>query len=147
MEMSNLRQDLIEMVRKRAGLLRAGHPWEKMTDMELLQSAQLYQQDFQTGKEGFTLAAVLLFGKDNVIRSIIPHHKTDAILRKIDLDRYDDRDYIDTNLLDSYDRLMAFCEKHLPDRFYQEDDQRISIRNHIFREVAGNILIFYLRQA
>ncbi len=140
-KITDLRQDLIEIVRKRARLLRAGHPWEKMTDLELLKSAQLYQQDFQTGTEGFTLAGVMLFGKDNVIRSIVPHHKTDAILRKVDLDRYDDRDYIDTNLLDSYDRLMAFCEKHLPDRFYQEDDQRISIRNHIFREVVGNILM------
>ena len=36
---------------------------------------------------------------------------------------------------------MAFVGKHLPDKFYLEKDQRISIRDHIFREVAGNILI------
>jgi ATP-dependent DNA helicase RecG len=56
-------------------------------------------------------------------------------------DRYDDRDDIRTNLIESYDRLMAFVAKHLPDKFYLEGDQRISIRDHIFREVVSNILI------
>ncbi len=38
------------------------------------------------------------------------------------------RDDIRTNLIESYDRLMAFVEKHLLDKFYLEKDQRISIR-------------------
>lgn len=36
---------------------------------------------------------------------------------------------------------MAFTGKHLPDKFYQEGEQRISLRDHIFREVVTNILI------
>ena len=137
----DLREDVIARVRKMAGLQRPGHPWQEMDDAELLQSAQLLRKDYQTGKEGFTLAAVLLFGKDNVILSVLPHFRTDAIVRRENLDRYDDRDDIRTNLIDSYDRLMAFVEKHLPDKFYMEQDQRISIRDHIFREVVGNIFI------
>ena len=31
--------------------------------------------------------------------------------------------------------------KHLPDPFFLEKDQRISLRDHIFREVAANMLI------
>lgn len=76
-----------------------------------------------------------------MILSILPHHRTDAILRRKNLDRYDDRDDIRTNLIESYDRIMAFTEKHLPDPFYMEKNQRISIRDKIFREVASNILI------
>ena len=139
--MDDLRLDIIARVRKMAGLQTPGHPWLEMDDIELVRSAQLYRKDYQTGEEGFTLAAVLLFGRDDVILSVLPHFRTDAIVRKENLDRYDDRDDIRTNLIDSYDRLMAFAEKHLPDKFYLERDQRISIRNHIFREVAGNILI------
>lgn len=45
------------------------------------------------------------------------------------------------NLIESYDRLMAFVRKHLPDKFYQEGEQRISLRDRIFREVIGNLLI------
>ena len=139
--LSELRSDLIQRSRKAAGIQRSDHPWTSMSDDELMKSMRLYQKDWQTGKEGFTLAAILLFGRDDVILSVLPHHRTDAVLRRIDKDRYDDRDLITTNLIESYDRLMAFAEKHLPDPFYQEGDQRISIRTHIFREIIVNSLI------
>lgn len=54
----------------------------------------------QTGRDGYTLAAVLLLGKDEVIQSVLPHHKTDVILRIENLDRYDDRDDIRINLIE-----------------------------------------------
>ena len=139
--MAELRSDLIEHCRKIVTIQRHDHPWAYMTDEELVKSARLFQKDWQTGKEGFTLAAILLLGKDDVILSAVPHHRTDAILRRVNMDRYDDRDLITTNLIESYERLMAFAEKHLPDPFYMEKDQRISIRSHIFREIIVNSLI------
>ncbi|MGL5086134.1 MAG: ATP-binding protein, partial [Clostridium sp.] len=120
---------------------RVNHPWQDLNDIELLKSAGLYVRDYKTGKEGFTLASILLLGKDEVIAAVLPHYRTDAILRRVDIDRYDDRDDIRTNLIESYDRLMVFVEKHLSDKFYLENDQRISLRNRIFREVISNILI------
>jgi len=118
------------------------HPWLNLSDMELLQSMQLYQHDVINNQSGFTLAAILLFGKDSTILSALPHHKTDAILRRVNLDRYDDRDTVKTNLIESYERLMAFIAKHLPDPFYQDESaNRISLRDKIFREVVANILI------
>ncbi|NLO39384.1 MAG: AAA family ATPase [Ruminiclostridium sp.] len=137
----NLREDLITRVRKAASIQKPNHPWGTMNDMELLKSAGLYLKDFRTGEEGFTLASILLFGCDEVITSVIPYHRTDAILRRENIDRYDDRDDVRTNLIESYDRLMAFVSKHLPDKFYLEKDQRISIRDAIFREVISNLLI------
>jgi len=140
-KLSDFKQELFNRVRKRAKNERANHPWQDMSDEELLRSAGLFKHDHQTGKDGYTLAAVLLLGKDEVIQSVLPHHKTDAILRVENTDRYDDRDDIRTNLIESYDRLIAFIGKHLPDRFYQEGEQRISLRDRIFREVVGNLLI------
>ena len=139
--LSDLRTDLIANCRKVAGVWRRDHPWLKMDDMELLKSAQLYQTDHETGKSGVTLAGILLFGKDSVILSAVPHHRTDLILRKVNLDRYDDRDLVRTNLIESFDRIMAFVDKHLSDPFYLEGIQRVSIRSAIFREVASNLLI------
>lgn len=40
--------------------------------------------------------------------SVLPQYKTDAIFRVENLDRYDNRDVVITNLLDSYERLMEF---------------------------------------
>lgn len=73
--------------------------------------------------------------------SALPHYKTDAIVRKKNMDRYDDRIVIQDNLIKSYDKLMDFVVKHLDDRFYIEGTQRIDVRNKIFREVCANMLI------
>lgn len=139
--LADLREDLISRCRKIASLRREDHPWAKMDDVDILKSAQLYQTDPETGKSGVTLAGILLLGQDNLILTAVPHHRTDLILRKVNLDRYDDRDFVTTNLIESYERIMAFVAKHLPDPFFLEGDIRISIRDAIFREVASNILI------
>jgi len=138
---SELRSDLIQRTRQMAVNRQPGHPWENLNDYQLLKSVQLHQKDYSTGKEGLTLAAILLFGKDEVLQSVLPFHKTDAICRIDDTDRYDDRDDIRTNLLESYDRLMNFTQKHLPDRFVLNEDIRVNVRNLIFREVITNTLI------
>ena len=140
-KMSDLREDLIEKARKMAINQNYNHPWKQLSDIELLKSVKLYTKDYQTGKSGFTLACILLFGKDETISSILPFHKTDLILRKQNLDRYDDRDDVRTNLIESYDRIMNFGVKHLSDPFYLEGTQRISVRAKIMREIASNILI------
>ena len=140
-EMTDLRTDLLERVRHMTRMQRRDHPWADMDDLELLKSARLFQKDYATGKEGMSLAGVLLFGRDEVIAGVVSHHRTDAILRVHDLNRYDDRDDIRTNLIESYDRLMAFVAKHLPDPFFLEGDMRVSLRDRIFREVVANMLI------
>jgi ATP-dependent DNA helicase RecG len=139
--LGELELGLLAKCRKIAVLRREDHPWRNMDDMELLKSAQLYQTDPETGKSGVTLAGLLLLGKRSPLLSAVPHHRTDLILRKVNLDRYDDRDFVDVNLVKSYDRIMAFVAKHLPDPFYLEGTISISIRDAIFREVASNILI------
>ena len=137
----DLRTDLIERCRRYVRINRKNHPWPDMNDHQLLQSAQLIKIDPETQKSGVTLAGVMLFGTDEQILQVCPPHRTDCLLRKVDVDRYDDRDLIRTNLLDSYDRILAFIKKHLPDPFYLEGIERRSLRDIIFREVASNILI------
>lgn len=70
-----------------------------MTNDEILRSAGLYKKNLQTGESGYTLACILLFGTDEAILSALPHHKTDAIYRVEEMDRYDDRDVIRCNFL------------------------------------------------
>ena len=141
-EMSDLREDLIKRARQMAiNNSTKNHAWVDMSDEEMLRSINLIEKDLITGKEGLTLAAILLFGKDTTILSALPHHKTDAIYRVKNLDRYDDRDDIRTNLIESYERLIAFIEKHLDDKFYIEGTQRIDVRNKIARELCANLII------
>ena len=138
----DLRMDLLGKVRLLAVNNAGGsHPWQNMNDNELLKSASLYTIDYTTGKPGFTLAAALLLGRDEVIHSICPAYRTDALLRRENMERYDDREIVDTNLIESYERLFEFAKKHLPDKFFVEDAVRKSLRNIIVREMISNTLM------
>lgn len=141
-KVEDLRLDLLPTIRQMAANSANGrHIWQKTDDMELLRSAGLFGTNHETGKHGLNLAAVLLLGSDDVIKDVAPAYETDALLRRINIDRYDDREIVCTNLVESYDLLMEFAQKHLPDPFYLENEQRISLRGVICREMVSNILI------
>jgi len=138
---SDLRLDLIPQVKEMASAFRPDHPWRKLGTMAFFKSAKLYARDPVTGKDGFNAACVLLFGKDDVILDVFPPYRTDAIMRRVNVDRYDDRETVKTNLIEGFDLLMAFGAKHLDDKFYLEGVQRVSVRGKILREVIANSLI------
>ncbi|MCD7764094.1 MAG: putative DNA binding domain-containing protein [Lachnospiraceae bacterium] len=141
-KISDLRLDLLPRVRQMAVNHAGGeHPWKDLNDEELLKSAGLYGTDMATGESGYNLAAIMLLGKDDVIRDVCPAYLTDALLRKVNVDRYDDREIVQTNLIESYDRLMEFARKHLLDKFFLEDDARVSLRNILAREMISNVLM------
>ena len=132
---------LIPKVRRLATNRLPDHPWTSMTDMELLRSTGLHQEDRETGKSGYNLAAILLFGRDDVIRSCTANYITDAICRRENTERYDDRLMVTTNLIDAYEQLVGFIGKHTLDKFFIVDDQSVSIRSKIARELVSNILV------
>ncbi|MDR2719629.1 MAG: putative DNA binding domain-containing protein [Nitrososphaerota archaeon] len=132
---------LLPLVRRLAVTHRVNHPWERMSDKDLLKSAGLYQFDPESGKSGYTLAAVLLFGREELIRACTPNYVTDAICRRENLDRYDDRLMVSCNLIDAYDRLIEFIAKHTLDRFHIVNNQSVSLRSKIARELVSNILV------
>jgi len=74
--MNEFKPELIARARKIASIQKPDHPWAFMTDEELLKSARLFQKDWQTGKDGFTLAAALLLGREDVVLSIVPHNRS-----------------------------------------------------------------------
>ena len=138
--LDDMRLDLIPRVKKMAVGHIPDHPWKDMDVMELFRSAGLYEDDKRTGKKGFNLAGILLFGKDEVVRSCAPGCVTDALLRRDKVDRYDDRRYVETNLIEAYDQLVAFIAKHTNDPFVLIGDQNVSVRSWIARELVSNLL-------
>jgi len=139
---SDLRLDLLPRIRQMAVNNANGtHQWQAMDDGELLRSAGLYGTDLVTGAHGYNLAAIMLLGKDEVIQDVVPAYVTDALVRKVNVDRYDDREVVRTNLVESYDYLMEFARKHLLDKFFLDDGKRVSLRDIICREMLVNTLI------
>ena len=139
----DLNHELIAKARRLADLnVHKRHPWMDMSDIELLKSAGFYKKDPITKEEGITLAGIMLFGKDRTILNVNPYCRTDALLRIDDLDRYDDRDFIATNLLDMYDRLIDFISKYTKDRFtLNSENIRVSAMSIIAREMVLNSIM------
>lgn len=140
-QLSDLDESVFQRVREMVSIRNNNHLWLSMDNMEILKSAGFYMKDMETGKEGITLGGILVFGKQPTIQSVLPHYKTDVIVRMDNVERYDDRDDIRVNLLESYERIMNMIRKHLDEGFYLEKDVRISPRDVLFREVVVNCLI------
>ena len=140
LDISFLDSSVIAKAKKMAISRNQNHVWKEISDEELLRSANLILTDPETKREGITLAAILLFGKDNSIMSVLPQHKTDAIFRVVNKGRYDDRDVVITNLIDSYERLIAFGQKHLNDLFVLDGIVNVNARDRILREIVSNTL-------
>ena len=75
-------EGIVERTRRIIKFNRPEHPWNDISDLDFFKTSGLFRKDLITGNEGFTMTALLLFGKDEVIQSAIPHYKIDAILRK-----------------------------------------------------------------
>src|SRR5690606_262436 len=108
----------------------------------ILRDARLLRRDYATGGEGLTLAAALIFGTDEVIGNILPAYRIDILERRDNMDRWDDRLLMKTNLIDSYLQALSFIKSKWPEKFYQDNTgERKDLRELIFRELVGNIII------
>lgn len=143
LKMDDLDTSLFDKARVIIRGYRSDHSWLTLDNEELLKSSSLWVKDFQNGEEGLTLAAALIFGKDSTIQSILPAYKVEAMVRIQNTDRWDDRlmPPLRTNLINTYLELKAFINKHLPEKFYMEGDQRVDLRDKIFREVVANCIV------
>ena len=57
------------------------HHWAELDNKDFLARAGFYRKD-EGNNSGYTLAAVLLFGTDKLIQSVLPAYKFEALLRR-----------------------------------------------------------------
>jgi ATP-dependent DNA helicase RecG len=153
--LDELDEGSFKKMRAHISIYNAAHPWLEMSNEEMLRSAGFWRRDPLTNQEGYILAVVLLFGKEQTILNYCPWHRTDAIYRNMtykrflnplptDPDvRYNDRDMVCVNLIESYVRLMNFIERNMPDVFALDERgiNRLDLRNMLFREIVSNLLL------
>jgi ATP-dependent DNA helicase RecG len=137
----DLRFDLVERAQNMAVRLCKWHPWKGLSPMKLLHRAGLYEDDLPSGKKGFNLAAILLFGRDDVISSCAPGYMTDALVRKYNVERYDHRLMVETNLIEAYDQLMVFISRHTMDNDFFVNYPRKTVLSGIAHELVSNLLV------
>ncbi|MDE5850774.1 MAG: AAA family ATPase [Muribaculaceae bacterium] len=113
--------------------LSPSHPWTALDDLQFMQRLGGYRMDRRTGKEGFTMAGILMFGKEEAITD--PECAPDFMVdyREIPSDtselRWVDRLYPDgtweANLFQFYRLTLPRLQKFLPKPFKMKGDTRI----------------------
>lgn len=144
LKIEDLDNSLFDKVKSRIALVNANHPWlaTDYSNERILRDARFLRRDYSTGEEGLTLAAAMVFGTDEVIGNILPAYRIDILVRRENMDRYDDRLPLKTNLIDSYLQALQFIKKQWPEKFWQDTDgNRKDLRELIFRELVANIII------
>ena len=62
--------ETLHQYRQTFASLQPTHPWVGIDDMEFLKKTGAYAVEYETGKEGFTLAGILMFGKyDSIVNN------------------------------------------------------------------------------
>ena len=122
----------LDQYRRLFDLAKPGHAWLALDDITLLKKLGGYKVDRQTGKEGFTLAGLLMFGKTDAItdETCAPNFFLDY--RELGEDslttRWLDRIYPDgtweANLFQFYKRVLPKLQEILPVPFKLEGDTR-----------------------
>lgn len=139
----------IRQYRQVFNLNHEGHAWIGLSDMDFFKKIGGYVTDAETGEEGFTLAAVLMFGLDETILSALPHFYVDfreKLSNNPDI-RWTDRIHPDgnwvANLYQFHRRVYMKMAQSLPVPFKLEGLQRIddTPAHKALREAIVNTII------
>lgn len=116
--------------RQRFRAAKGEHAWLALEDRNLLEHLNGWRRDRETGKEGFTLAGLLMFGKDRAIRdpAAAPNYFVDYREKLDPKIRWTDRVYPDgnweANLFQFYQRVWPKLSAGLPIPFQLEGVMR-----------------------
>ncbi|MCM1197205.1 MAG: putative DNA binding domain-containing protein [Roseburia sp.] len=140
--MDDFNRNTIQKARKLATIHSPNHNWKDLSDEEILHQKYFYKKNSETGKEGFTLSALLLFGKTESIMGLLSWYKVDVLKKIKDIERYDDRFICEENLIDSYDALLKYIDANVEKPFYLNNDGvTYNAVGVVVRELVSNVLI------
>ena len=122
----------LDQYRRLFDLAKPGHAWLALDDISLLKKLGGYKVDRQTGKAGFTLAGLLMFGKTDAITDDICAPNFFLDYRELGeentttrwLDRICSDGTWEANLFQFYKRVLPKLQEILPVPFKLEGDTR-----------------------
>ena len=137
----DLRPGLIQKARKLACSLIPDHAWSTLDDLSLVRGAGLLGTDPISGLDCLTVAGLLLLGKDYTMQVYLPGRRIEARAQAILGEGNDHQEIFQTNLLSSFEYLMEFVKRNLPDGGFPPEFGGLSLRDAIMREVVSNLIV------
>lgn len=78
LKFTDLQPELFDKARRLMRSINRNHPWATLNDEELLKIGGFIGRSFEPQNKGLNYAAVLMFGSENLIQSILPGYKFDV---------------------------------------------------------------------
>ena len=130
--LDDLDKESLQQYRQLFAIARPNHPWLGFDDLTLLEKLGGYRKDRETGKEGFTLAGLLMFGKyESIIDNVCAPDFFPDYQEWLNDDpdaRWSTRIYPDgtweANLFQYYRRALPRLQNFLPNPFRLEGNTR-----------------------
>jgi ATP-dependent DNA helicase RecG len=89
LRLSHFEPGIFEKARVEIKVFHPKHPWLKLSPREMMAKAGLWRVDTTARTQGYTLAAGLLFGKEETIQQLVPAYKIDTLLRRENMHKSD----------------------------------------------------------
>lgn len=147
--MDDIDEESLRQYRTEFRVLNNAHVWNKDDNKDFMTKLGGYTKDRRTGKEGLTLAGLLMFGKGLAVRERFANFRMDYLdmSHLVGDERYHDRLTYDgrweNNLYQFYHRVMPKLTIDLPQPFKMEGVQRIddTPQHKAVREAFTNHLL------
>jgi predicted HTH transcriptional regulator len=127
--LDDLHDESFRAYRQLFAALKPSHAWASDDDLALLKHLKAYRKDRRSGKEGITLAGLLMFGKIDAITDALPHYMIDYREYTHGGERWNDRIYNDgtweANLFQAYRRILPKLQSFLPTPFQLQGNVRV----------------------
>lgn len=148
-DITDLDLESVIAYRNRFSAVKPGHVYIDLSTPEFLHAIGAWGKDRATGKEGLTLAGLLMFGKSNAIREALPNYMVDyqerpeAKAEKRWVDRLIPDGSWSGNVYDFFRRTYQKLTDGLKVPFRLVDGQRVedSAQTEALREALVNTLI------
>jgi ATP-dependent DNA helicase RecG len=142
----DLDKQTLSRYRQRFRQFNPAHQWNEYEDIRFLKALGGYRKDPHTGEEGFTKAAVLMFGSREAIFSVRPRHLIDFRLLAAGFageeTRWEDRIAWEGNLYDAFFQIYPRLTGPLKIPFRLEGPHRLdqTPAHEALREALVNML-------
>ena len=133
--------EAILWARKLACSVQPEPSWARLSDGEALEHLGLVSPARAGHPCKLTVAALLLFGRREVIHATLPGRHVEVTAQLLDPEGYDYKERYSGNLLESLVQLETFTAENFPEGERVEGQRPNFIRDVLFREIFTNILV------
>ncbi len=136
-----IRQENIRLAKTLACRKDPNHAWPRLDAKNLLERTGLAKAGEAGQPCKLTWAGLLIFGKEALLKDILPGRGIEVEAQLLDPEGYDHHESLSCNLFEAFQRLMGFVRRNYPEGTSLDNAGFPCLRDAIFGELFSNLLV------